>query len=216
MSKTVKFVVVRLCECEGNTTGRLCNQGQLTPLGKRQAVASRDLLQGFEIVSWAAPNNSACQETARILADGRPCVLADEFHEPPYPKWAGLTIAQVQAQWPEEWRRYFNPQPGDATRIIVPGGESFADTFKHLDDGVKRLFSEHADNSCIGIVTHGENVRLLACGFLGVPLENLFRLRGHNGGVTIFNYDGVSATFSCINESAHLVKTKDFTDYLSA
>jgi len=216
MSDLLRVVLVRLCECEGNVQERVSSHGRLTELGRRQALQTQTRILGLDIKAWLAASSSACQETATILAGGTPIQVAREFDEPPYTQWVGLTLKQVQGQWPSEWKSYWDPQPGDAERVIVPGGESFQVTFERAKQGLNRLYRKFQGISAIAIVTHGEVVRLLTVGLLGAPLEHLFRLRGRNGAVSIFDYDGQVATFECINDISHLVglDPKDLADYV--
>jgi len=205
MPELLHVAIVRLCECDGNLKDLVSRHGRLTANGRRQAFAARDRLTNLGIQAWFSPNNSACQETAEILSGGISVHPADEFREPPYPQWAGLTQKEVSERWPEECARYWNPQLGDADRIIVPGGEPLRVTYGRAKEGLARLYREFRDTGAVGIVTHGEVFRLLTVGLLGAPLEHLFRLRGRNGAVSIFDFDGQVPKFECINETSHLV-----------
>jgi len=214
--KTVRVVLVRLCECEGNVLELLCRHGRLTELGKRQALAARTRIGRLGVSAWFSPDNTACRETCEILSGGAPVQIASEFREPPYPQWAGKTLKQIRETWPNEWLHYWNPRPGDAERVVVPGGEPLRATLERLLTGLDRLYAENTNAGAIVGVTHGEIVRLLTVGLLGAPLEHLFRLHGRNGAVTILDFDGKAATFECINDSAHLVglNPKDLADYV--
>jgi broad specificity phosphatase PhoE len=215
MSEQLTVALVRLCECDGNEQELIATHGTLTRKGRTQAEAARDRIRDLKlnVRGWFAPDNSACKETAEIVAgDGR-VDLANEFLEPPYPKWRGLTLKQAEEHWSSEWFRYFHPQPGDAERIIAPGGESFRVTYERAKSGLDRLHHLRPPLRTIVVVTHGEVTRLLTVGLLGAPLENLFRLRGQNGAISLFHYDGTAATFECINDTSHLVESKDLTDY---
>jgi broad specificity phosphatase PhoE len=214
MPDAFRFVVVRLCECDGNVKQIVAKHGRLTHLGHLQAEATRLRVEQLKVRVWASPDNTACLETAKILSGDQTVLLADEFSEPPYPKWAGLALAEVERQWPREWDEYWHPKPGGADRVVVPGGEPLGGTFKRIRQGLERLYTEQGKQGNVGIVTHGENVRLITVGLLDAPLENLFRLRGFNGAVTIFEFDGESAKFECINDSSHLESSKDLADYL--
>lgn len=166
------------------------------------------------IQDYFTPDNSACQETAAILSEEGPVRKANEFREPPYPKWAGLTFEEVKTKWQSEWDRYWEPKPEDADEIIVPEGESLRTTYERAKCGLDRLHTECSGRGTIVVVTHGEIVRLLTVGLLGSPLTNLFRLRGRNGAVTIFDYDRQHAVFECINDTSHLagLAARDLSD----
>ena len=213
-SEKVRFVLVRLCECEGNERKLVSCHGKLTQRGRVQAVATRNRLCGMELMKWVSPNNTACLETARILADGRPVTVMDEFHEPPYPEWSGLSESEVKQRWPAEFDQCMHPKPGDAARVVVPGGESLRATFERAQSGLERLHEQYAGQGSIGIVSHGEVVRLIVVGLLGSPLENLFKIGGRNGSITVFEYEGAAARFECVNDSSHLAFSEDLGERL--
>lgn len=215
MPEKMRFVLVRLCECEGNQKGLIARHGELTPLGQRQARMTGRRVCGLGIQAWACPRNSACEATAAIVADGRSVQLVDDFSEPPYGKWAGKKLEYVERRWPREWKRYWMPRLGDAERTVVPGGEPLRTTCERLLKGVDGLYRSAHGVGCVGIVTHGENVRLITTGLLSAPLENLFRLGGRNGAITIFDYDGNTARFECINDTSHLESPRDLADVVT-
>jgi broad specificity phosphatase PhoE len=216
MSESIRVVLIRLCECEGNLKNLACQHGRLTDIGRHQALATRRRIIGLGIQGWYAPDNSACKETAAVLSGGVLVQNADEFHEPPYPEWSGMTLEQIKNKWPSEWESYRNPQPGDEDQIIVPGGESLRTTYERAKSGLDRLYVQMSGGSAVAIVTHGEVVRLITVGLLEAPLTNLFRLRGRNGAITVFDYDQKVARFDCVNDASHLagLTPKDLWDYM--
>lgn len=225
MADAMTVELVRLCECEGNKKELVVRHGSLTDTGVEQAEALRMRLQveaerkgSAGVAQVFAPGNSACQQTARIIGGTRPVETADEFREPPYPDWAGKLLDQIKIKYPAEWERYFNPQPGDADRVLVQGGESFRATYERAKSGLDRIYREHGAAGHVAVVTHGEIVRMLVLGLLDAPLEHLFRLRGRNGAVTTFSYDGTTAVFERINDSAHLdeIGSKDIRSYVAS
>ncbi len=78
LKQTVRVVLVRLCECEGNVLELLCRHGTLTELGKRQALAARSRIDRVGAGAWFSPNNTACRETCEILSGGAPVQIATE------------------------------------------------------------------------------------------------------------------------------------------
>lgn len=218
MPKTITVLLVRLCECEGNVTERIGSHGKLTALGRRQAQATRDRLTGLRVAAWFSADNSACRETAEIVADGRPITAMREFNEAPFPEWKGKTLKEVREQRPDEWDGYFDPKPGTASTRIIPGGESLMETCERAMNGLQQVYERCKEVGNVGIVTHGEIVRLVPLALLQAPLESMFRLRGMNGAVTIFEFDGTRATFVCLNDHRHLLElgTKDLRDYSKA
>jgi broad specificity phosphatase PhoE len=212
------IALFRLCECDGNINKRVAAHGDLTQLGKDQAeVLGARLRQALEVKRFFSPNNSACLQTADLARGDCPLEICDEFSEPPYSEWKEKDFKSIERDWPDEWQRYLNPRPGDAEIAFVPGGESFRTSYERARRGLDRIYEKHKSLDRVAIVTHGEIARWLILGLLGAPLEQLFRLRWYNGAVSIFHYDGASATFECINDHSHLsvlgLGTKDFLSY---
>ena len=218
MSRQLMVALFRLCECDGNVSRKVAAHGKLTRLGKDQAeVLGARLRQSLQVERFFAPNNSACLETANLARGECPLDIYEEFREPPYPKWENKDFESIAAGWPDQWQRYLNPQPGDAEITFVPGGESFRTSYQRARRGLDKIYETHPDLRRVAIVTHGEIARWLILGLLGAPLEQLFRLHWYNGAVSIFHYDGTSATFECINDHSHLsvlgLGTNDFLSY---
>lgn len=203
MHAQLTVVLVRLCECVGNVAKLIGRHGDLTDAGRSQALALQRAIRRPAAV--LAPENSACLQTAEILAGGAAVEKQPVFREPPYPSWMGLTFTEIAARWPREWANFLNPGPGDADQILTPGGESFRTTFERAKEGLDLAFGRYRDGQGpIVIVTPGEVTRLLTVGLLGAPLENLFLIRSQNGSVSRFSYDGSKAIFDAINDTSHL------------
>lgn len=200
----VRIAVVRLCECEGNDRNLISAHGRLTERGRSQALATRRRLMPLGMRAWICPENSACLETAAILSGGGPIRTMQEFREQGTGEWAGQSIPEIQKRREKEWSRVFRPGPGDILEPVIPGGESYQAVAKRVWQGLDKLLAEFKGWGTVAIVTHGEVVRLIAIQLLGAPIENLFRIGGRNGAVTIFDWDGDGVRFECINETYHL------------
>jgi len=150
-----------------------------------------------------------------MIAKGRAITAMRELNEAPFPEWKGKTLKEAREQWPNEWDGYFDPKPGTASTRIFPGGESLMKTCERAMGGLRQVYKRCKDVGNVGIVTRGEVVRLVPLALLEAPLENMFRLHGMNGAVTIFEFDGTRGTFVCLNDHRHLLElgTKDIRDY---
>ncbi|MBN2233456.1 MAG: histidine phosphatase family protein [Deltaproteobacteria bacterium] len=87
-------------------------------------------------------------------------------------RWEGLTFNEVRRQYPEDVERKF----ADFINYRIPGSETIGEiqqrVFPALDDIVRRHRGE-----VIVIVAHGGVNMLILCRALGLPLENIFRLK---------------------------------------
>jgi len=203
MHGQLTIVLVRFCECAGTLARLIGRYDDLTEAGRGQAQALQRAID--RPIAVLAPNNPACLQTAEILAGGGAVEKQPAFRAPSYPSWAGLTLAEIAERWPREWASFLEPEPGDADRVLAPGGESLRATYERAKEGLDLAFSRYRDSGgAVVVVTHGEVVRLLTIGLLGAPLENLFLIRSQNGSASRFSYDGSSAIFDTINDTSHL------------
>ncbi|AYD89997.1 histidine phosphatase family protein [Actinomyces lilanjuaniae] len=190
-----EVVLWRHGQTDYNLSGRV--QGQVdVPLNEtgaqqaRQAAAAVAALGPTRIVS--SPLGRAWA-TAQALAQevGLPVETEDRLAERSFGKWEGLTREQIEAGWPEQYRRWREgrdvPEVGVETRGRVARrvGEAVAELAgpgreETTDGGV-------ADGSTDGggvvvVVSHGSATRLGTCHLLGLDPVTWFGLRGMGNG----------------------------------
>jgi alpha-ribazole phosphatase len=124
-------------------------------------------------------------ETARIIAEERsePVQPLHKLREINLGKWEGLSFDEVQRLYPGEFER----RGADMVNCPPPGGESFAD----LAARVLPLFAELVRGSSgnLLIVGHAGVNMVIICHILGMPLENLFRIRQEYGCMNVIDFD---------------------------
>lgn len=214
----MKVIMIRLAECDGNVQKLVAKHGNLTSIGRQQAQALADKFRKERLAACFSSNSTAALQTAEILMVNQGVVnTTDEaFNEPKLGDWEGLTFEQIKSKWPKEWDEYLNPGDDCRERRIVPGNsETWGETIDKVINRLNELIKQYIGKT-IAIVTHGEVVRLVVLSLLQAPIKNIWCIRGFNGAVTIFKYDGVRVVFEVINDISHLnsLDRKDLWDYL--
>lgn len=145
----------------------------LTPQGRMQAVNWRKELAEIPFRRIYCSDLSRSHETACIIAEGRsaPVQPLPKLREINMGAWDGLAMEQVRATYAGEYEK----RGADMVYYRPPAGECFADVAAR----VIPLFEEIVRNTSgnLLIVGHAGVNRVILCHVLGMPLENLLRLR---------------------------------------
>ena len=145
---SARLVLVRHGQSAWNAEGRL--QGQADPplskLGRREAVALRGLLGGFDSGRVLTSDLRRTRETAAAL--GHPEAVPDPvWREIDVGEWAGRLLADLPAGPDPSWRG------GD---LVPPGGERWDELAARVADAVDALVQQGGDWL---VVTHGGVIR---------------------------------------------------------
>jgi broad specificity phosphatase PhoE len=124
-------------------------------------------------------------KSAEIVGEAfglRPIVLHD-LRERGFGIWEGMTFLDIRERYPQEFESWaVNP-----LKYSPPGGESTLRVKDRVIGAVEGLISRH-DGEHLGIVAHGGVNRIILCHFLGVPLENVFRIEQSYAAVNIIEF----------------------------
>lgn len=159
-----------------NVAGRV--QGQvdicLSETGRMQAAAAARGLAALGPGRIVASPLSRAQETAQALADltGLPVETCDDLRERSFGAWEGLTREEIEAGWPQEFRRWRAGQ--DPVGVDV---ESRADTAARVGGAMARLAEQSCDGPVV-LVAHGAAITLGVTWLLGLDPSGWFGLRG--------------------------------------
>lgn len=169
----------------------------LNAVGRAQASRWQRELAHVSLERIFCSDLSRSLETARIITKGRnePVRPLHKLREINLGAWDGLSFADVQRLYPSEYER----RGADMVTYRPPGGECFAD----LAARVVPLFVEiaHGLSGNLLIVGHAGVNMVIICHILGMPLENLFRIRQDYGCMSIIDFDGNSMRLRKMNLS---------------
>lgn len=171
MSHTVtRLVAIRHGETAWNAAGRL--QGwqdiPLSPVGERQAVALAPALADEGLVAVVASDLQRAWQTAAALAGalGLPLLAEPGLRERRFGVLEGLTPAQIEAQRPDDARRWRTREPAWQPE----GGESLLAFQARSLAAVERVAARFAGQA-VALVSHGGVVDLLYRAATRVPLD---------------------------------------------
>jgi probable phosphoglycerate mutase len=153
--------------------------------GRAQASCWQQKLAHISLERIFCSDLSRSLETARIIAEGRsePVQPLHKLREINLGAWDGLSFDEVQRLYPSEYER----RGTDMVTYRTPGGECFVD----LAARVVPIFVEIVRGSAgnLLIVGHAGVNMVIICHILGIPLENLFRIRQDYGCMNIIDFD---------------------------
>jgi probable phosphoglycerate mutase len=153
----------------------------LSDTGRRQAQYWRRCLAEAPPLRIISSDLRRCLETARIIAadHDRDVTPQAELREILLGEWDGMTFDRVRERWPEAFRQ----RGMDLARFRPPGGESFLDLQQRVIP-VLEAAADRADRHMM-IVAHAGVNRVILCGLLGMPVENLFRIAQGHGAMNL-------------------------------
>lgn len=176
-----RLLVLRHGRTEWNATGRF--QGQLDPpldaLGVSQADAAARHLAHLKPREIHTSDLSRASQTADALATlcGIEAVREPRLREMHLGAWQGLTRAEVQAQFPDDYRAW----AGGAMQARPPGpdgvpGETYAEVGLRIKELTSEVLDRLEDGDLAVFVTHGGTTRAFLGQMLELPQEYWWRM----------------------------------------
>ncbi|HSR86807.1 MAG TPA: histidine phosphatase family protein [Streptosporangiaceae bacterium] len=170
--------------------------------GTRQAkAAAGKLASDTEIDAVVTSPLQRAASTAAIAATelGLTVVTDDDLRETNFGEWEGRTLAEVQERWPTAaaaWQHDPERAP--------PGGESFADTARRVQQACDRLLHEHRGQTVL-VVSHVTPIKIMLCRALDAPLTALFRMYLGSACINEVQWHGPDfAAVRRLNDTSHL------------
>jgi broad specificity phosphatase PhoE len=146
----------------------------LSDAGREEARRLAERLAGVPVDRIVSSPLARSAETAEIVASGRPVELDKRLAELDYGRWEGLTLEQIEEQFPGEHDRY----EADPASHRVGGGESGRQVARRLGTLIDELLewaeSGGGGRTCL-VVGHSSTNRILLALVLGVPLGDYRR-----------------------------------------
>jgi broad specificity phosphatase PhoE len=177
-----RLVILRHGETDHNAAGVWQGQldSRLSDRGRRQAEAVGPALRALHPVRVVSSDLSRARETGESVARacGVELALDARLREIHAGAWQGLTTAQVQEGWPEDWAAVMR---GEDVRRGGPEGESMADVHARVGEALTEVVDAMAPGECVVVSTHGMAGRTGAAGLLGLDPSHAWRLLGGLG-----------------------------------
>jgi alpha-ribazole phosphatase len=164
------LILIRHGETDWNRDGRWQGHADtsLNDRGREQARALAEELGSEVVAAVYSSDLSRASETAEIIAArlGLPVEVDARLREVDVGGWSGLTMAEIDARFPEEVSRWRAEEPGHA----FDGGETYAKMSERVVAAVEEIAGHHPGEQVV-VVLHGGPIRALLAYAAGVTYE---------------------------------------------
>jgi probable phosphoglycerate mutase len=181
------LLAIRHGETEWNSQGRF--QGHLDSAlnreGLAQAEALGEFLAGERFDLLLSSDLGRALQTARAIArrTGHEIVVEPRLRERRMGIFQGLTPAEVQAHYPDEYARFGSRDPD----YVIPDGESMRQLFERSVACFTELAARHAGLT-LAAVTHGGVLAMLYRHARAMPLDAPRDFSLRNTGINRFRH----------------------------
>ena len=146
-TRHTSVLAIRHGESEWNAVGRWQGQANppLTDAGMLQAVAAAKVLGTFDGIYASSLQRAA--DTAAIIAESigvGPVQLLDDLMENAFGPWQGLTIHEIEEQWPGYLAAHRRPDGAEPTADVLARGLRALRTIAAEHPGQQALVITHA------------------------------------------------------------------------
>jgi probable phosphoglycerate mutase len=181
------LLAIRHGETEWNSEGRF--QGHLNSVLNREGLAQAEALgarlsaERFDLLLSSDLGRALQTASAIAMRTGHEILVEPRLRERHMGIFQGLTPAEVEARYPEEYARFRSHDPD----YIIPEGESTRQLLARSVACITDLAARHAGLT-LAVVTHGGVLAMLYRHARSMPLEAPRDFPLHNTGVNRFRH----------------------------
>ncbi len=195
--------LVRHAETNWNADGRFQGQvdTELSPLGRRQAVALGARVAALSPVSLCTSDLSRARETADLAGSvaGLTAEPDRAFREVHVGQWQGLTFDEVRTSMPDSFAEWLSGRPG----FRFPRGETYEEAAARAMERLEALAAVHRGGRLV-IVSHGGVLRAVISSILGLDHSHRGRMTLTNAGVSAIAGEPGRWRLVLLNDTCHL------------
>jgi alpha-ribazole phosphatase/probable phosphoglycerate mutase len=175
----------------------------LSEKGIEQIQRTAEFLKDIKFAAIYTSPLSRAAKSAEIIATphGLTPIVVPELRERNFGIWEGMTFLEIKEKYPVEFEKWAkNPLKYSPIK-----GESTIEVRDRVMNVLQRLLDSESLQSSLSlkpnilIVAHGGVNRIILCEFLGVPLENIFRIEQHNAAINIIEFHDAYPVIKLIN-----------------
>lgn len=201
--KPTVLILLRHGQSAWNHEGRWQGQADapLSDLGRAQAHCVGQRLASLRIDHIYTSDLQRSAETARIVGHYLHLTphLQPSLRETDLGQWTGLTTAEIQQRYPDEWRAMLARQ-----EVRRGGGESYGQVIARTAAFARAVVSDHPGQRVL-LASHGAAIRALIVGVLGLDLVAMHSLGiPRNTALTWVRYEHGAFFLDRYNDAAHL------------
>ena len=201
----MKLILVRHGETTGNSSERYWGATDLalSDTGIGQARRLRRRLSRETIDAVYSSDMQRAVRTAEEITRSRSLEITRcaELNEVDFGSLEGLTIKEIQKQYPEFYQSWLEWNTG----LRFPGGESVSDVRMRVSSFTERL-KLHSSEDTVLVVAHAGTLRMFICHLLDLPLPFWRKLRLELASVSVIELTAPGAVLTCLNDVSHLDK----------
>jgi len=207
-SADTHLIAIRHGETEWNRDGRF--QGHLNSVLNREGLAQAEALgerlatEHFDLLLSSDLGRALQTASAIALRSGHEVVVEPRLRERRMGIFQGLTAAEVQARYPDEYARFSTRDPD----YVIPEGESARQLFQRSVACFTELAERHAGLT-LATVTHGGVLAMLYRHARAMPLEAPRDFPLRNTGVNRFRHRLGAWQLQSWGEVGHLERALD-------
>jgi alpha-ribazole phosphatase/probable phosphoglycerate mutase len=188
---------------------------QMEQLSKYIYQNTEHRTQSTELKAVYCSDLNRALKSAEIIAEphGIKPIVVKALRERNFGIWEGMSFDEIKERYPEEFKAWAN----NPLKFSPLGGESTLQVRDRVIDALDRILDEVQDslsssnrlnslndlnglnNISIAIVAHGGINRIILCHFLGIPLENIFRIEQDFGALNIIEFHDGYPVIKLIN-----------------
>ena len=198
------ILLVRHGETDWNAAGRIQGHSD-TPLnaaGRQQARRAAQRLAPEPVRALYSSDLARAFETAMIIGEplGLTVVTSRRLRERQYGAWEGLTAAEIQARYPEQ----FTMWRARSTDFAPPQGETIRQLLTRALAELQTIARRHL-NEMVVVVTHGGFCYVLINHILGSVNGDRREFTIDNASIHTLEVTGDQWSVISMNETAHLL-----------
>lgn len=196
--------LVRHGETESNKQKRYQGwmESPLSEQGLKQAEKAGLYLGGKNIDGVFCSDLQRAIHTARVI--GSFCGLQPEvtpmLREIHFGRWEGLTYEEIEAQWGEEIRHWFD----DPFSRSAPEGETIEEVSERMLAFLKKLEENCPNCQEVVVVSHGGSIRALLQHVLNLDRESFWDLKINNASISLVRRENGNYRVVYYNRVDHL------------
>jgi probable phosphoglycerate mutase len=201
--ETTRILLVRHGETDWNASGRIQghNDTPLNAAGRQQAQRAAQRLAREPIKALYSSDLARAYETATIIGAplGLPVVASARLRERQYGVWEGLTAAEIEARYPEQfaiWR-------ARTTDFAPPQGETRGQLLTRALAELQIIAQRHVRDTVV-VVSHGGLCYVLINHILGSIDGDQREFTFGNASIHTLGVTGDQWSVISLNETLHL------------
>jgi broad specificity phosphatase PhoE len=175
----------------------------LTDLGREQAAELAQRLSDTELDAVYSSDLQRARDTAEVVArtKGLTVHTTPDLREVDVGSWSGLTRAEAEARYPEQYARWLQGGEG------WDDGETYEQLGERVVRAIRRIAKAHEEERVL-VVVHGGTIRAIHAAALGVDIHTYRRIQRVEPNATL------SAVCIERGQITELCRTEDLDEFL--